>query len=180
MDEVVVDLCSKWIKVYNERYDDNQTVESLMTGTWDFHKKTKAGEDVYKIIREPGFFENLEPIDGAIDGIKHLISTHDVMLLSNPSGSGEICRGKYAWVEKYLPFFDMENIILTKRKEFVKGTIMIDDNPDFLHKWSKQMPAEHYTILVSHPHNVGCDMLHIDYRCNGWDDILKAVHNVSH
>lgn len=81
----------------------------------------------------PGLFRNLEPITGAVKSVKKLFDSdkYEVYILStapwnNPS----------AWTDKRLwiadQFGDQINrrLILTHRKDLVKGDILIDDRPN--------------------------------------------------
>jgi len=100
----------------------------------------------------PGLFRNLEPIDSAINAVEKLLGSdkYEVYFLStapwnNPS----------AWMDKRLwlaeQFGDKINrrLVLSHRKDLVKGDVLIDDRPnngakDFEGEWihfgSKDFP----------------------------------------
>lgn len=77
----------------------------------------------------PQFFENLEPIDGAIDAFHQLNNKHDVYILTAPSNRNPLSyTEKRLWVEKHLGFDITERLIICSNKGLLKGDILIDDN----------------------------------------------------
>ena len=91
---------------------------------------------IEKWISEPNFFENLVPVDGAIEGFNELRRSHDVVIAT--SLAGEVENGfdsKRRWVKKYFPDFDLKNFICTSRKDLLKGDVLIDDAAHYLQAW---------------------------------------------
>ena len=79
----------------------------------------------------PQFFENLEPIDGAIDAFHKLSEQHDVYVLTAPSNRNPLSyTEKRLWVENHLGFDVTERLIICSNKGLLKGDILIDDNID--------------------------------------------------
>lgn len=75
-----------------------------------------------------GFFLNLEPIEGAIDGIKELATKYDVWILTRPSVLNPLCyTEKRVWVENHLGMEWCEKLILSPNKTLFKGKYLIDD-----------------------------------------------------
>lgn len=76
----------------------------------------------------PNFFENLEPIDGAIEAYHKLKEKYNVKILTRPSVHNPLCyTGKRIWVEKYLGFDECRNLILACDKTLLRGSYLIDD-----------------------------------------------------
>lgn len=75
-----------------------------------------------------GFFQELEPIDGAIEAITKLSQYYNVFFLSTPQWSNPDC-----WMEKRISvgnhFADLmfKKLILTHDKTLLKGHYLIDD-----------------------------------------------------
>ncbi|WP_066800682.1 5' nucleotidase, NT5C type [Moraxella oblonga] len=84
-----------------------------------------------QIYTTKGFFEHLEPMNGAIDAIKALLAFgHDVRICTSPISDYRHCvNEKFIWVEKHLGFDWTKRLILTKDKSWVRGDILIDDKP---------------------------------------------------
>ena len=78
----------------------------------------------------PGLFSLMDPMPGAIDAVHRLAERFDVYILStapwkNPSAWAD----KVAWVTRYLDDVLHKRLILTHRKDLVKGDFLVDDRP---------------------------------------------------
>jgi 5'-nucleotidase len=89
---------------------------------------------VAKLSDVPDFFENLEPVEGAIEALLEMealganvfICTSPKKFYHNPHCAGE----KHRWVMKYLGKRWTERVILSRDKTLVHGAVLIDDKPD--------------------------------------------------
>jgi 5'(3')-deoxyribonucleotidase len=89
------------------------------------------------IEKEPGiiypqsqfkFFENLEPIEGAIESYFKLKEKYHVFMLSKPSVYNKLSlTEKMVWVEKHLGFKECDKLILSCDKTLSRGRYLIDD-----------------------------------------------------
>lgn len=78
-----------------------------------------------------GFFKDLEPIDGAVESFKELEKHFNVYILTRPSIHNLLCYTEKAdWVNKYLGFHVLKNLIIMCDKSMVKakGAFLIDDD----------------------------------------------------
>lgn len=99
----------------------------------DFHKKyfaLKSG-----IIEFPqaieGFFLDLEPMPGAIEGFKYLWENFDTYVLTRPSIWNVHCYTEKAiWVRENLGFEVLHKLTLNPQKQRNKGHYLIDDTTD--------------------------------------------------
>lgn len=79
---------------------------------------------------KPGFFENLEPISGALDTYNWLKSLkgNAVYILSAPSELNPLSyTEKRIWVEKHLGLDQVSKLIISPNKGLNKGDYLIDD-----------------------------------------------------
>jgi len=77
-----------------------------------------------------GFFENLKPIDGAIDGVNFLREQQDVdvYILTAPSIKNSHCyTEKRLWIEKYFDLEFCKKLIICNNKALLKGDYLVDD-----------------------------------------------------
>lgn len=89
---------------------------------------------VSKLSDDEGFFDALQPIEGALEalkemdacGLKVFICTAPKKFYHNPRCASE----KHAWVMKHLGKEWTERIVLSRDKTLVHGTVLIDDKPD--------------------------------------------------
>ena len=104
------------------------------------------------------FFENLEPMEGAIDGINFLRSHFEVFLLTRPSVRNPLnYMEKRIWVEKNLGIGMCKRLIISYDKTLLRGDYLIDDNvhtglftPDWehIHFGSENFPG--WADVISH------------------------------
>lgn len=123
----------------------------------DYPEYAKAFRQIYTA---KGFFENLEPMAGAICAFYELLDKgHDVRICTSPIDEFQYCVGeKFAWVEKHLGKDGVKRLILTKDKTWVRGDILIDDKPiitgslmptwthwHYLHAYNAHLPNKKVT-----------------------------------
>lgn len=90
--------------------------ESAKQGTTEEERKQK------------GFFENLLPLEGAIDAFKKLSEKYETYFLSTaPWTNIHAPSEKRIWVEKHLGEYAFKKLILTHNKGLLKGDFLIDD-----------------------------------------------------
>ena len=78
----------------------------------------------------PGLFALMDPMPGAIDAVHRLAEQYDVYILSTaPWANPSAWADKVAWVTKYLDDVLHKRLILSHRKDLLKGDYLIDDRP---------------------------------------------------
>ncbi len=81
----------------------------------------------------PGIFRNLNPIFGSIEAIKILLDSnqYEVYFLSTaPWNNPSAWTDKRLWLEDQFGDSVNRRLILTHRKDLLKGDILIDDRPN--------------------------------------------------
>lgn len=96
----------------------------------DFTTPFKTGEFKLKYPQSKvGFFLELEPLEGAIEGMNTLMTKYDVWILTRPSIKNTNCYTEKAeWIKKYFGENFLEKLILCPNKSLVKGDYLIDDD----------------------------------------------------
>jgi 5'-nucleotidase len=91
-------------------------------------KMISEGMNKFQVFKMLGVFEDLNPIQGAVNAF-HLLDQHfDVYILSTPLWSNpDSWKGKRIWVEKYLGKAAKKKLILSHNKGLMKGNYLIDD-----------------------------------------------------
>ena len=128
---------------------------------------------LHTVMSMVSFWEELEPVDGAIDGIRKLQKSHDVLIVTavNPM-CPETYVGKLRGIQRNLPSFPIENYFPVRRKELVRGDVLVDDHPDFLLRF----PGP--TIVVDRPWNR--DLITSWTRVSDWAGIVSAIDDLDH
>ena len=91
----------------------------------------------------PGLFKNLQPLKDAISSVNKLLNSnkYEVYFLSTaPWNNTSASTDKRIWLEEQCGDKINRKLILTHRKDLVKGDILIDDRPnngakDFEGEW---------------------------------------------
>lgn len=80
--------------------------------------------------RIPGIFSLMEPMPGALDAYAELCALFNTFILSTaPWENPSAWTDKLLWVKKYLGHLCVKRLILTHRKDLVRGHFLIDDRP---------------------------------------------------
>lgn len=119
-------------------------------------------EKTIKAVRlKEGFFRNLPIISGAKEGLEKLrgAAAH-VRIVTAPTWEWQHCvREKYEWIEANLGRDWTSNTILTRDKTFIRGDILIDDNPSVAGIWAQEWTH----ILYDQPYNRNVDMPRVSW-----------------
>lgn len=98
--------------------------------TTAFNIAIKETPDIAFPQSQYGFYANLAPITGAIEGVGKLINSEkfDPYILTAPSTKNPLSyTEKRVWIEKYFGFEFTEKLIISPNKGLLKGDILIDD-----------------------------------------------------
>jgi 5'(3')-deoxyribonucleotidase len=77
----------------------------------------------------PGFFRSLLPMEGAMSFWKTYVDKADLYFLTRPSFQNRQCYTEKAdWVFRYLGEEGVKRLIISPRKDFLIGDILIDDS----------------------------------------------------
>jgi 5'(3')-deoxyribonucleotidase len=78
-----------------------------------------------------GFFNNLSPIEGAVEAVKSLIldERYEPYILTAPSELNPLSyTEKRVWIERYFGIGFVSKLIICSNKGLLKGDILIDDH----------------------------------------------------
>ena len=112
-----------------------------------------------------GFFLNLPPIDGAIQGWRQIEELgYEPRICSSPLRINKWCESeKLLWIEQYLGSKALSSAIIDSNKELYDGIALIDDRPAI--KNATHASWEH--IVFTAPYN---QLTTAQSRLNGWRD----------
>ena len=108
-------------------------------------------EAISAVMTEPGFYADLDPIDGAVDALLEMREEgHDVWICSSPMPGNPTCaQDKLDWVATYLGEDWVPRVILTHDKASVMADLLIDDRPDI----PNAVSATWRQLLFDQPYN---------------------------
>ena len=132
-DGVLANYSRRLIEIVAREYpDERQFAEEELTHfDTHLHYSPENQSAIDKIALRPGFFESLEPVEGALEALHELVSSgYDVRICTAPKKSYQYCvTEKLSWIERYLGKDFVRRTILTRDKTLVRGSILIDDKP---------------------------------------------------
>lgn len=127
---------------------------------------------VDEITQSPGFYRNLDLIDGAKQAlIEMLRSGYDVRIVTSPWNSNPTCASdKMAWVREHLGKDWGLRLIITNDKTLVFGDWLIDDKPKV--KGSRIPSWEH--IWFDQPLNAQLTGQRRILNWSTWKEVIEA------
>jgi 5'-nucleotidase len=167
LDGICCNLMKKWLAVYNRDYDDNLTEADITSWEWDKFVKPACGKRIYHYLNRPGFFADLEPIEGCIESLHRLEQICELVVVT--ASPREAAGDKIGWVRKHLPMVPRGNIVVTYRKDLVRGDFMFDDAPKNL----VNHPATR--IMLDYPYNRD---FHDCYRVHSWSEAEALIRRL--
>lgn len=125
LDSTLNNLTDVWIELYNKDYNDN--LEYFLN--WDSHNdvKSECGKKIYDYLLIPQLFYNLDINPNAKDVVEFLSKHYKLYIVTAYIPTS--CNDKVNWVKKYLPEFDINNIIFINDKSILELDYLIDDGP---------------------------------------------------
>jgi 5'(3')-deoxyribonucleotidase len=108
--------------------------------------KPECGQQIYKYLKNTDLYANSPVIEGALDGVTYLRNSgHDIVYVT-----AGFYFEKVDWLIKNGFSANGKDIIITDRKDFVCGDMMIDDYSENLR--TSMTP---HTVLFKRPWNDG-------------------------
>ena len=172
MDGVIADLDGEFLKRWQERHPDKPYVP--FEKRTSFYVKDSYPEElkpfVVEIFREPTFFRDMLPMDGAKAALFEMDRMGlEVFICTSPLSTYRNCvLEKYEWVENFLGVGWTNRIILTKDKTLVRGDYLIDDKPEII---GVEVSPGWEHIIYDRPYNRGVKKRRLTWE--NWKDILR-------
>ncbi len=114
--------------------------------------------------QKPGFFANLEPIEGATDTLYRWHKEHRLIIVTDTMGVDFVEADKRIWLAKHLPF--IKEVICTTDKSGVPGDLLFDDAPHHL----ADFPG--ITVKMLTPYNTDTPA---DYTVKSWKEFDQLL-----
>lgn len=171
-DQILCKWTERIVEWYNQDYGTKLTREDIKGWNISEYLGPQGRDFMRSCMRWPEFYTRLDPIEGAIEGVKSLIADgHDVRIVTAVPASAAIAyHGKQQWIRDHMPFFDLDHFVALKKKNELKGDLLFDDGA---HNLSAAM-AEKDRIVVAMdcPWNQGAEAHH---RVKSWREFVILV-----
>jgi len=153
MDGCLVDWDMGFVQAWANRCPLDRTLSYYME---DCIEDVSLRCDALTCFNSQGFFENLEPMPGAIQAVKEMEAEGiELYICTSPIKSSKYCaQEKLNWIVKYLGEEWLDKTVLCQDKTQVVGDLLIDDKPmDYLYPTGKHLRANWRQILFDAPYN---------------------------
>jgi 5'(3')-deoxyribonucleotidase len=166
LDCTLNNLLDVWLERYNKDYNDNLKDPKVWVMT-DI-VKPECGNKIYDYLHEPGFFYKLGIQDGAAEVMKWLCEKFEVYIVT--AYFPDVCYDKVRWVQKYLPFFDIKNVIFCNNKGLLNLDYLVDDGGHNIEAFQQT------GIILDCPYNRYLDDKKYPNRVSNWKEIKELFN----
>ncbi len=149
MDEVIADSLGKHLRSYNEAFGDRLTRADLGDRSLEEAVPPGRAEATEALVRAPGFFRDLEPIEGSREVVRQLAERHEVFIATAAMEVPTSFADKYAWLREHFAFIPTSHIVFCGDKGVLDVDYLIDDTSRHFARF-RGTP-----ILFGAPHNRG-------------------------
>ncbi len=129
MDDVIADQIKGRLERHNVIFQSNLEREDLKGISFYEHLPEAERYRSRAILDEPGFFMNLEVLEGAQEVIADLSQHYEIFIATAAMEVPTSFSEKYIWLRKHFPFLDPMNYIFCGHKYMLQTDYLIDDNP---------------------------------------------------
>ena len=151
MDDTIEQLLQAWVRAVNAAYGRAVTYEQIES--WDVSAAYPGltREQVYAIPSQPGFWGTVEPIPGAAESLRRLTERGHELYIVTATPYADVPEKMHDLLFRYFPFLSWEQVIVTSRKQMIRGDVLIDDGVHNLEG------GDYVKILMTAPHNRSYD-----------------------
>lgn len=174
LDDTIEQLLKALVERANERFGRNATVDDVTD--WSivcaFPGITK--QQILDFMRDADFWETVEPVPGAAEGLKHLMDEGHEVYIVTATEYEHVAEKMKGVLFRYFPFISWEQVIITCRKQMIRGDVLIDDGVHNLEG------GEYKKILVTAPYNRDYDAeANGMIRVHSWDEIIRIIDSMT-
>ena len=170
MDDTMEQLLKAWLRRVNEKYGRHVTMDEI-TG-WDVSEPYPGltREQVYGVMSEPGFWYSVEPLPGAAEALRHFLDEGHEIFIVTATDYVSIREKMEGLLFRYFPFLNWNQVIVTSRKQMIRGDVLIDDGIHNLEGGAYEK------ILFTAPHNRDYDaQAHGMIRVHSWAETVAVI-----
>ena len=170
MDDTIEQLLEAWVKRANEKFDRNVTLDEITGWNVAAPYTGLTRKQIYDVIYEKGFWKTVRPMPGAAEALEYFMKKgHEVFIVTatEPEHVEEKMNGL---LFRYFPFLTWNQVIITGRKQMIRGDVLIDDG---IHNLEG---GQYRKILFTAPHN-----RFYDAEANGmtrvtiWEEVVAII-----
>lgn len=163
IDSTIANIMPVWLQKYNEDYGDALVPEDITH--WGIHEivKPECANKIFDYVLSPDFYQDVEPIDGAIESVNYLKSKYDVVFVTSGLQPAKIEWLVWHGLIDGRSWKFSKSFIVASRKDLIRGDFLIDDASHNCEDFKNGLP-----ICFAQPWNVSYNGIRSD-----WEGILK-------
>ena len=174
MDDTIEQLLKAWVDRANEKLHRNVALDDI-TG-WNVaapYPGISRGE-IYGVTYEPGFWSGVEPMPGAAEALKHFMDEGHEIFIVTATEIEHVEEKMKGLLFRYFPFLSWSQVIITCRKQMIRGDVLIDDG---IHNLEG---GDYQKILFTAPHNRYYDAERNGMiRVNTWQEAVDIIDHMN-
>lgn len=173
MDDTIELLLQTLLRRINEKYGRDVAPDDVTQWNLAAAYPGLTREQIFSVADVPGFWKDVKPMPGAAEGLKHLMDEGHEVFIVTATEAGHVDEKMREVLFRYFPFLSWDQVIITSRKQMIRGDVLIDDG---IHNLEG---GEYKKILFTAPYN-----RHYDAEANGmarvdsWDQIIRIIDSM--
>lgn len=173
IDNVLNDLTTKAIAIYNSRTGKNIKIADITTYNFSECLTQEDADGIVSLFKEKELWDSLSPIKDSKWGIETLINLGHRVIFATATHECNF-EWKCQWMKVHFPMINTEDIIRISDKSLIKADIMIDDCLEQL------INSYCERICLDYPYNRndGKDFVYDIKRAYSWTDIIRFVEDI--
>ncbi len=170
MDDTIEQLLKAWVSRANEKFGRNVTLDDITGWNVAAPYSGLTRKQIYDVTYEKGFWESVEPMPGAAEALRHFMEEGHEVYIVTATEIEHVEEKMKGLLFRYFPFISWSQVIITSRKQMIRGDVLIDDG---IHNLEG---GEFKKIMFTAPHN-----RHYDAEANGmirvnsWDEVVRII-----
>ena len=170
MDDTIEQLLSALVKRANERFHRSAAVDDISDWSIVCAYPEIEKRQILNLMYEPGFWDTVEPVPGAADALRYLMDKGHQVYIVTATEFDHIPEKMERVLFRYFPFLSPDQVIITGRKQMIRGDVLIDDG---IHNLEG---GEYRKILFTAPYNKDYDAeANGMIRVHGWKEIIEVI-----
>ena len=173
MDDTIEQLLKALVNRANERFHRSVSVEDVTDWSIVCAFPGIEKKQILDFMREPDFWKDVEPVPGAAEALKHFMDEGHQVYIVTATESEHVNEKMKGVLYKYFPFISWDHVIVTSRKQMIRGDILIDDG---IHNLEG---GEYRKILFTAPYNRNYDAeTNGMIRVHNWNEIVEIIDHM--
>ena len=170
LDDTIERLLEALVKRANERFHRNVSVDEVTDWSIVCAFPGVSKREILDFMREPDFWDDVKPVPGAAEALKHFMDEGHEVYVVTATEFEHVYEKMKKVLFRYFPFITPRQVIITGRKQMIRGDVLIDDG---IHNLEG---GEYRKILFTRPYNREYDAeANGMIRVHNWDEIVRII-----